>query len=171
MLTLVLHTHGAGIVNLITFDGWRSCRLNSKKLSNCKYFNKMEETLNTTENGNCANHVLTTVLVPIASVIEIYPNNKGCTTERVDDDEAEDGFYFKQVEYILEKPNLLVNAKIECDNDFRINHSYLSEHGIVWIAVSKNTIINQSNIMDKFFFPKEVVCIGSPFACGTGIPS
>jgi len=131
----------------------------------------MAETLNTHKNGNCANRVLATVLFPISSVIEIYPNNKGHITERIDDDEVEDGFYFKQVEYILEKPNLLVNAKIECDNDFRINHSYLSESGIVWIAVSKNTIINQSTIMDKFIFPKEVVCIGSPFACGTGMPS
>ena len=114
---------------------------------------------------------LATVLIPISSIIEIYPNNKGLKSERVEDDGAEDGFYFKQVGYTLGKPNLSVNAKIECDNDFRTNYTYVSESGIIWIAVSKKTIINQSNIMDKFIFPKEVVCMGNSFTHGTGMPS
>ena len=109
------------------------------------------------------------VLLPISSLISIYPNDKGYTTEAVEDD-SDSGFHIKKVEYVLDKPNLIVNAKIECDNEFLVNHSYVSESGITWVAVSNNTLINQSPTMDKFIFPKEVVCIGGLYGCGTGIP-
>ena len=111
------------------------------------------------------------VLIPISVSIEVIANNKGYTSIRIDDDNAEDGFYFAQAEYVLARPNLLVNAVIECDNKFVIGGEYISESSDRWRAVNENTIINDSNIADKFVFPKKIICIGSTFAYGTGTPS
>jgi len=121
---------------------------------------------------NTANdRVLSIILIPILINIEIHPNNIGYKTERVEDDDAEDGYYFKQVEYVLDKPNLLVNAKIECNNEFIANDAYVSESGTLWVAINKTTIINQSNIMKEFIFPKELVRAGALFNAGTTNPT
>ncbi len=92
------------------------------------------------------------ILIPKESCIEIHPNNVGYRQERVEDDCVEDGFYFKTIEYILDKPNLIINATIKCGNNFKTNNSYMSESEILWIAINEDTIRNQSQFIDKFIF-------------------
>jgi len=110
-------------------------------------------------------------LNPEESFINIRPNIIGYKQVRVDDDEAPDGFYFKTEEYILDKPNLIVSAKIKCNNEFKTNYNYVSESNILWIATCKNILVNTSNFIEEFIFPKELVCIGAPFTHETGRPS
>ena len=115
--------------------------------------------------------VETITIIPVDVVLTVTPNSYYYKTKTVKDEDSPDGFCLITVKKKLKTPNVLVFNKIKCNNSFRTNSIYAANTGVKYVAISEDCLVNIDTTMDKFEFPKQVVCAGSAFSPGVGIPS
>ena len=115
--------------------------------------------------------VETITIIPVDVVLTVTPNSYYYKTKTVKDEDSPDGFCLITVKKKLKTPNVLVFNKIKCNNSFRTNSIYAANTGVKYVAISNDCLVNIDTTMDKFEFPKQVVCAGSAFSPGVGIPS
>ena len=115
--------------------------------------------------------VETITIIPVDVVLTVTPNSYYYKTKTVKDEDSPGGFYLITVKKKLKTPNVFVLNKIKCNNSFRTNSIYVANTGVKYVAISNDCLVSLDTTMDKFEFPKQVVCAGSAFSPGVGIPS
>lgn len=115
--------------------------------------------------------VETITIIPVDVVLTVTPNSYYYKTKTVKDEGSPGGFYLITVKKKLKTPNVFVLNKIKCNNSFRTNSIYAANTGVKYVAISNDCLVNIDTTMDEFEFPKQVVCAGSAFSPGVGIPS